>query len=463
MASSPQPPHQSPRPDDEGTFEDPAAAGLPGADPSVEDELRQAGIDPDRLSILPFGLPRGALRPPYPLWARRLALGFLLWGMLYLAERLGLHLPGWMAAAGSLIAGLVLLQAACQVFVYGTELLAARLRWDHYVAGTVAEILSTLPEFAAIAFVVPVSPGAAFTLALITIYNNTLVFSLYSYFLPKDTRGKFLMPRPITEAGTQMLIAGAALGLILGLIMLTLSAAQHPKSGFHPLDLAVLSVILLVIFGVYLYKLVTSYAREEEAVREALDLDEEGVDERLDLVYRNVGRTTFPVIGWLLVVGSLGAFLGGERVADFARIAINDFGLNDLLTALILAVFAGMSEYVIVWQSHRKQEYGIALANAFGGITQVMFLVLPFTLLAIAIYQGFINPGHPGLPLPFSLSNILLLIFLFPTYFVLLELLAEDHTLGILDTTILTTIVGLLILLLVTYGNGAPGGTDFPG
>jgi hypothetical protein len=444
-------------------FKDPAAAGLPGASPSVEAELRQAGIDPDRLSILPFGLPPGALRPPYPRWARRLALGFLLWGLLFLGEMQGVALPAWAAAGGALVTGLILLQAACQVFVTGTERLAARLRWDHYVAGTAAEILSTLPEFAAIAFVVPVSPGAAFTLALITIYNNTLVFSLYSYFLPKDTRGKFLMPRPITEAGTQMLVAGAALGLTLGLIMLTLSAAQHPKSGFSAVDLAVLSGILLLIFGVYVYKLITGFAREEEEVREALDLDAEEVDERLDLVYRNVRRTTFPVIGWMLVLGSIGAFLGGESVAGFAHIAINDLGLNDLLTSLILAVFAGMSEYVIVWQSHRKQEYGIALANAFGGITQVMFLVLPFTLLAIAVYQGLINPGHPDLPLPFSLSNILLLIFLFPTYFVLLELLAEDHTLGILDTTILTTIVGLLILLLITYGSGAPGGTTFPG
>jgi len=32
-----------------------------------------------------------------------------------------------------------------------------------------------------------------------------------------------------------------------------------------------------------------------------------------------------------------------------------------------------MSEYVILWTSHRKKKYGIALANAFGGITQLLF------------------------------------------------------------------------------------------
>jgi hypothetical protein len=122
---------------------------------------------------------------------------------------------------------------------------------------------------------------------------------------------------------------------------------------------------------------------------------------------------------------------------------------------MILAIFAGMSEYVILWQSHRKQEYGIALANAFGGITQVMFLVLPYTLLGIAVYQSFINPSHSDLPLEFSLSNILLLLFLFPTFYTLSSLLEEDHTLGNLDTIIMAGIFLFLIVLLATYGGNA--------
>ena len=111
-----------------------------------------------------------------------------------------------------------------------------------------------------------------------------------------------------------------------------------------------------------------------------------------------------------------------------------------------------MSEYIILWQSHRKGEYGIALANSFGGITQVMFMVLPFTLLAIGGYQAWVNPGHPDLPLLFSFSNMLLLLFLFPMLFVLLELLQENHTLDILDTTIMLAIFLLLIALLLSYG-----------
>ncbi|MGB5603258.1 MAG: hypothetical protein WBO14_12565, partial [Gammaproteobacteria bacterium] len=47
-----------------------------------------------------------------------------------------------------------------------SERLVARLHWNHYVGGTVAEILSTLPELVVIAFVVPVSPPTAFVIAL---------------------------------------------------------------------------------------------------------------------------------------------------------------------------------------------------------------------------------------------------------------------------------------------------------
>jgi hypothetical protein len=67
-----------------------------------------------------------------------------------------------------------------------TERFAARMRWTHYVAGTAAEILSTLPELVVIAFLVSVSPLTVFIVAMVTIYNNALVFSINSYFLPRD-------------------------------------------------------------------------------------------------------------------------------------------------------------------------------------------------------------------------------------------------------------------------------------
>jgi len=242
------------------------------------------------------------------------------------------------------------------------------------------------------------------------------------------------------------------MGLILGLVMLTLNAAPDSKNSFSVADLVFISFILLSIFTVYVYKLVTSYAKEEAEVRENLSMSEEDIAQRLDLVYENVKPSSFSFIAALFLAGILGAFIGGHEISEFAGTMLQDLEINPILTALVLALFAGMSEYVILWQSHRKREYGIALANAFGGITQVMFLVLPFTLLCIALYQGVIDPTHPELPLEFSISNIFLLLFLFPTFYTLSSLLEEDHTLGILDTTIMTSIFLFLIVLLVSSG-----------
>ncbi len=430
-----------------------ATAGLPDAVPLVEENLRKRGIDPDRLSVLKLGtIYRFRAAPP---WLQRLLIGFALMASHSYILRTTSEPSLTLLAGMQLISGLIILMAACEVLVTATERLAARFHWNHYTAGTVAEILSTIPELVVIAFLIPISPSMAFVVALITIYNNALVFSLYSYFLPKDTHGKFLMPIPITEAGTQILIGGGAMGLILGLVMLTFKASNQVKSSFDSIDLIFVSFILLSIFSVYLYKLITSYAKEEAAVRENLDMSEHDIEQRLDMVYENIRPTRLVTIFLLFLVGALGAFFGGHQVSGFAEFMLSDLQFNPILTALILAVFAGMSEYVILWQSHRKQEYGIALANAFGGITQVMFLVFPYTLLCVAIYQSFLDPGHPELPLEFSVPHVLLLLFLFPTFYTLSSLIEEDHTLGILDTVIMSGIFLFLIVLLATHGGSA--------
>ena len=431
---------------------DRASVGLPGAPSAAEDELRDAGIDPDRLAIRWLGTPRALLKSATPLWKSRFSFGILLWLGLLVAEHFELDLPQWAWAGLFLFIGLIILQAACEALISSTERLAARLKWTHYVAGTVTEILATLPELVVIAFLIPISPVTALTVALITLYNNTLVFSLYSYFLPKNQSGKFIMPAPITEVGSQVLIAGAGISLSLGLIMLTFTATGHKKDSFSSADLIVLGIILLLIFSVYVYKLVTRFSKEEEQVQSTLQLSEKESEERLELPYTSVQQSSLIQIGLLFIVGIIGSVIGGELISRFAEIAISDIGLNSLLTALLLAGFAGMSEYVILWKTHRKNEHGIALANAFGGITQVLLLILPFTVISIGLYQLFTGDVHQELPMVFDVSLILLVLFLFPTFFVLLELIAEDHTFDLLDTTIMTSMVAVLILLLVSYG-----------
>jgi hypothetical protein len=384
-----------------------------------------------------------------------MALGYMLWIALFLLDLSSIELPHSLDAIFSLVVGLLIIQVACQILVTATERFAARMGWTHYVAGTASEILSTLPECVVIAFLVPVSPLTAFIVAMITIYNNALVFSIYSFFLPKDYKGKYLMPKPITDAGTQVLIAGGALGLVMGLGMLILTSSGHSKHAFEAIDLAVIAFLLLVIFVVYLFKLVRDLGKEEEEVQTTLKLTKDEIQDRQKMAFKNVERSSLGRIILLLALGILGAFLGGERVAHFASLAIEEMRLSGIVAAMILAGFAGMSEYVILWTSHRKKEYGIALANAFGGIAQLMFLIVPFTFIAIAYYQTFVNPNHPDLPILFSAPNILLLIFLFPTSHTLASLLENDHTMDILDTTIMVALVGLLLILLVAYGTSS--------
>lgn len=156
-------------------------AGLPGAPSKVERILAKAGINPDRLSILHLGRP---LKCDTPKWAGRMIVGYCLWLVLFLFEHYDIEMPIYLEAFLSLVVGLMIIQVACQVLVAATERFAVRMRWTHYIAGTVAEILSTLPEIVVIAFLVPVSPLAAFVVAMVTIYNNALVFSIYSYFFP---------------------------------------------------------------------------------------------------------------------------------------------------------------------------------------------------------------------------------------------------------------------------------------
>jgi Ca2+/Na+ antiporter len=419
---------------------------------SHESRLTREGIDPKRVAIHRLGWPRHLLWHGYPPWTRPMIVGLVLWAAFMLLELLNVALPAVARSVSSLLIGLLILSTACDALITGAERIAARKRWDHYVAATLAEMLSTLPELVAISFVVFVSPEAALAIALVTIYNNAFVFSVYSYFLPKDHHGRYIMPRAVTEAGSQLLIAGAGLGSILGCVMLVLVGSDFPKQAFAAADLIVLGLLMLGIFGVYLAVLVRGYASEERAVREALELTSAEVAQRRSQVYEEITRTSIGSIALVLGLGVATAFIGGERISDFAATAIGELAINPIATAVLLAAFAGMSEYVILWRAHRKGQHRIALANAFGGITQVMFLVLPFTMIVIGAYQGSLASAHPELPLAFGHSTLLLFLLLFPTFFVLLELIQEDHTLGALDTAIMTAIFVLIITILLVYG-----------
>ncbi len=152
------------------------------------------------------------------------------------------------------------------------------------------------------------------------------------------------------------------------------------------------------------------------------------------------------------LLGIVGSVLGGESISSFAEDALHAFRLSAVVTGLILAFFAGISEYVIVFKAHRRGDLGIALSNVFGGITQVMFLVVPYTFLMIGLFN--LLTGDPRYVVPIDFTTTSIMVLLFPLFFVLLQYIEEDHTLSNLDAASMTGIYLLLIYVLVFSGTG---------
>ncbi|MGQ0587223.1 MAG: cyclic nucleotide-binding domain-containing protein [Gammaproteobacteria bacterium] len=373
------------------------------------------------------------------LWELLMAGGLVLWVALFVNGRMGLVHPEEyhaLFAAVQLITGLLVIQGSCEAFIHGVERLGARLRWDGFISGTVGSVLSTLPEFVVIAFLVQVDPLAAFVTAAVTIYNNALAFSIYSFFLPKDKKGAFRMPRSLTTAGGEILIAGGAVTLIVGAIMLMLKV-DGSREALAGVDLLVVAGVLIGIYSYYLVTLVRYYGEGED--------DEES--HRAD-PHRLGHDTSWSAIGTMFALGIVGAYCAGEAIGAFAEIALGSLGLPTIPTAAALAFFAGMSEYIIVYKSHRRGELGIALSNVFGGMTQVMFLLLPFGLLVIGVV-GMVT-GDSAYVIRINSVTMMLMLLLFPLFYALHQYISQEKTLSDLDAASMTGIYLLLLYFLFT-------------
>jgi len=375
----------------------------------------------------------------FHLWQWLMTAGMAAWLLLLANEHFHWVDPerriAWFAVI-QLVTGLLIIQGACEAFLHGVERLGARLRWDGFISGTLGSALSTLPEFVVIAFLVLVEPMVAFVTAVITIFNNALAFSIYSFFLPKDREGVYAMPRSLAKAGGEILITGAAIALIIGIVMV---AARFGGVKFTLVgaDLIVIGSVLLFIYGYYLLTLVRYYG--------------EGKDDS-ESVPPDPGRlghdTRWAAIISMMLMGMVGAYCGGEAIGAFANTAIRQLNMPMIPTAAGLALFAGVSEYIIVYKAHQRGELGIALSNVFGGISQVMFLLLPFSLLVIGI-AGYAT-GNAQYAVPINTVSILLMLLLFPLFYALHQCMGQDKSLSNLDAAAMTGIYLLLLYFLFT-------------
>ena len=153
-----------------------------------------------------------------------------------------------------------------------------------------------------------------------------------------------------------------------------------------------------------------------------------------------------------MIFAVIGAALGGEALSSFAHFAIEEVHLPIVHAALLLVIFGGTPEYIIVASSHRKDELEVALSNAFGGIVQVFFLIFGFTMIMSGVL-GYFDPAAQGLNImPIELYSVVLLLFAFPTMFILRAMITDDAKINALESVSMIAVFVMMLYILLFYG-----------
>ncbi|MHA2300874.1 MAG: hypothetical protein ACXACD_07955, partial [Candidatus Thorarchaeota archaeon] len=98
---------------------------------------------------------------------------------------------------------------------------------------------------------------------------------------------------------------------------------------------------------------------------------------------------------------------------------------------------------------HIKEEIEVALSNAFGGIVQVFFVIFGFTLLASGI-TGFVLNIQDVVPI--DLFSVVLLVFAFPSMFLLRQMITDDSSVNALESIAMIAVFVMMLYILLIYG-----------
>ncbi len=396
-----------------------------------------------------------------PVWQISYIIGLSIILGITALELLGIHLPEEVFAFTDLFGGVMLIAGSCEAFVLSVEGISHNMNMTDYVSGIYASLAATIPELAVITFLILGGEyELAWVLALSTIFINTIVFATYSLFLPKDEQGNFRLPDAIMWVGSELLTVGAVISFAVGMSMLLLHVFITPvipgETFYFTFDeLLVFGGCLVAVFIAYLYTITKYYGKripqagdqyETEVPPTAVNEDHHKKSSR-----HRVPLTKKTVSIYLLVAAA-GAYLGGEALANFAHFLQNFWGLNFIQTALLLCIFAGAPEYIIVASSHLKEQIEIALSNAFGGIVQVFFVIFGYTLVAsgLRLYFLGLTDVHHGIPI--DLYSVLLVIFAFPTLFILRTKITDDAKINNLEAIAMIAVFVMMLYILLVFG-----------
>lgn len=381
-------------------------------------------------------------------WKWGLPVGFALVITAMILEYIGLHAPvlmGFLLALG----GLVTIAGSCEVLILAVVGMAGRLKWNEYVAGTIASLASNVPELVMIAFVVIADVRIAFVVSLLTLHINALVFSIFCILLPKDKIGFAKLPKAISVLGSDMLVCASGLLIALGFLMMFMSffdLGVHAGEGLGLWDMLVIAAILLGIEVVYITTLVRRFSGTSA---ETGDKQAEGVVEKSKVSWKKIGFYGF--------LGALGSLVGGHAVGDFADLLVHFLelqGASEMIGAIVISFLAGTASYIMVTSAHLKGKTELALSNVFGALIQVPFVILPFVLIFAACFAGLgIIPFLPnGGILSIDLETISVILFAFPTLLVMWKSISDDGKVNRLETAIMLGLFGLVIYFLAVHG-----------
>jgi Ca2+/Na+ antiporter len=375
-------------------------------------------------------------------WKICLAVGTALCGAGYALE----HTHGAPLVVALLLAagGLSVIFGSCEAMILSVEGLGERMRWNPFVAGTMAGLASNVPEIIMLAFVVAKEPRVAFVVACLTLHVNSLVFGIYSGLLPRDATGHARLPDAIVKLGTDLLGCAAGIFLALGMLMLCLrafKAGDHGGEGLGINDLWALGIGLLVVQIVSVRELIRNFAAGEPA---------DPHHEPVALMSK----------GQILLYGTIGilfSFLGGHAVGDFADTLVRTLTArhySEMIGAIVVSFFAGVGSYLMTATAHAKGKYDLALSNVTGAITQMPFVILPATLILMAIFAqlGVIPMLKEGGVLAIDLETTSVVLFGFPTLLILWKSVADDGKVNQLETTVMVVMFALIIYLLAQHG-----------
>lgn len=383
------------------------------------------------------------------LWQLSYIIGLVIVAPILLLELLGIHLiPDSILPYLELIGGILLIAGACEAFVLSVEGIAHNMHLTDYVSGIYASIASTIPELCVLVFlIIGGQYEMAWILALATIFMNSLVFALYTLVLPKDDHGNFQLPDAIMWVGSDLLSMGAVISLSVGLSMVLVHLFPVTSSNvlipqfLDSGELILFGLCLVLVFVAYLYRITKYYGRCDPSSEDpyiACEIEHEVMPKQTVVIF--------------IVLASIGALLGGEALSSFAHFAIDEIGLPVIHAALLLVIFGGTPEYIIVASSHRKDEIEVALSNAFGGIVQVFFVIFGITMIASGII-GYMDPMHLGLEiLPIELYSVVLLLFAFPTMFILRVMITDDSKINALESVAMIAVFVMMLYILLFYG-----------